>query len=403
MQLLDTIAISTGDTVRRIELHLGDLAAIPQEHAVDAVVISAFPNSYHPTAGSVIAALDRRGVSVADLAQRKAIDQRETSSCWLSQPIRDDDTLGFRYLLCFEPLYRGLEAPAQVVGDLFRSLVPLATGEPWIRSVAMPLVGTGYQRESQHRMMTALTEAAVHWMGVGLDIEVLKIVLHSGTDRHIRDELRAVFQQQARISQTSLAKDATMSRTHAYDAFISYSHHDREAATRLATAIRHLEPNARLFIDEAELDTGSAWQQSIFQAIDDSRYVVCLYSPDYLTSKVCQDEFNIGLVRHREEGGVLLPAYLRSAALPTHMRLIQYVDVREQDDRRIERFASVVVDKLRSRRVLRMPSEPAAVTDRGDAHVSGPTIDLSDVLSRLTADGEINLDVRIRLRKPSSG
>jgi hypothetical protein len=84
----------------------------------------------------VIGALDRVGVSVAKLARDKAEDLREEYGCWLSRPIADEH--GFRKVLCFEPTLRG--SPPEVVGDIFRCLMPVIERGAEISSIAMPLV-----------------------------------------------------------------------------------------------------------------------------------------------------------------------------------------------------------------------------------------------------------------------
>jgi hypothetical protein len=45
-----------------IVLLMGDIAAIPPAHAVDALVVSAFPNSYTPNPGTLFEALYQRGL-----------------------------------------------------------------------------------------------------------------------------------------------------------------------------------------------------------------------------------------------------------------------------------------------------------------------------------------------------
>lgn len=96
--------------------------------------------------------------------------------------------------------------------------------------------------------------------------------------------------------------------------------------------LRSRRPGLRIFVDRLELRTGAAWQQHIFDSLEESRKVICVFSPEYLASKVCKEEFNIALFRHREAAdGVILPVYLLSAALPTYMKLVQYEDVREGD------------------------------------------------------------------------
>jgi hypothetical protein len=106
-RLLDKIDVCDGPTIRRIGLYEGDLAAIPPEHHVDILVVSAFPNDYLPTPTSLIGALSERGLSVGNLAADKLHDLRETSAFWISQPIVGPAArLNIRQVACFEP--RGL-------------------------------------------------------------------------------------------------------------------------------------------------------------------------------------------------------------------------------------------------------------------------------------------------------
>jgi hypothetical protein len=87
MELIDTITVRHQGHERCVMLFVGDLAAIPEREAVDVLIVSAFPNDYVPTRTSLIGALARVGVSVANLAQHKEVDLRRFSSCWLSRPI----------------------------------------------------------------------------------------------------------------------------------------------------------------------------------------------------------------------------------------------------------------------------------------------------------------------------
>ncbi|MDR6305795.1 hypothetical protein GGQ85_003520 [Nitrobacter vulgaris] len=81
MRLLEELTVVRPDEPRKIELLQGDLTCIPQEHAVDVLVVSAFPNDYLPTQGSLIGALHRAGLSVGDLARDKQADLRQQFSC----------------------------------------------------------------------------------------------------------------------------------------------------------------------------------------------------------------------------------------------------------------------------------------------------------------------------------
>ena len=119
--------------------------------------------------------------------------------------------------------------------------------------------------------------------------------------------------------------------------FVSYSRKDSDEVDCLMVGLQSFNPKVRVFLDRLELTVGSAWQEELYQALEKCRKVIAVYSPSYLESKMCKEEFNIALFRHREsEDGVLLPIYLYSAQLPVYMRMIQYIDCREGDQKKID-------------------------------------------------------------------
>lgn len=338
MQLIDSVTTPTATGVRTVELHRGDLTRIQPDEAVDVLVVSAFPDDYVPTRGSLIGALDRAGLSVEQLASRRAVDLREFSSCWISEPI-DVSRWGFARVLCFEPSFYG-EAP-QVVGDVFRSLFPFTAGPQGVRTVAMPLLASGDQGESPSVMLEALMTAGVLWQNTGMPLDRLKIVVRDGA---LTEDLVATFRRVAK--QLSPQQSAPLASESGFDVFVSYSHADRSQAMNFVNALHGSFPKARVFVDSLNLNPGAAWQSTIFEAIDRSRAVVCLYSPEYVTSAVCKEEFNISLARQREGDTILFPVFLRSAKLPTYMRMIQFVDVREDDTVKVHAAAAQLASRL---------------------------------------------------------
>jgi hypothetical protein len=317
-------------------LYTGDLVSLPGREAVDVLIVSAFPDDYLPTRTSLIGSLKRVGVSVADLARDKEVDLRQFSSCWLSRPI-ERPGVHFRRLLCFEPWHRG-KAP-EIVGDVFRSIVPFTTGSPPISQVAMPLLASGNQGESPEVMLEALTDASIHWLSIGLPLDRIKIVIHESADsRSLRETFARVKQRYADSC------PAPVRPVFRFDLFVSYSHKNKAEIDDLVNELRGRQPGLRVFVDQLELSPGAAWQQHIFDSLDQSRKVICAFSPDYLASKVCKEEFNIAWYRHRDAAdGVLLPIYLYTAELPTYTKLFQYEDAREGDRRRIAQAAERLV------------------------------------------------------------
>lgn len=313
LQLLDRLNFTYRGASRAISIYYGDLTALPASEAVDLLVISALPDNYAPAPQSLIGALHRKGVSVEALSQHKAADMRPNLACWLSGPVQAGDPgIQFRRILCFEPRQRG--APPEVVGDIFQCLISVSEGGAAVRRIAMPLLGGGVQGVSTAEMLIPLFDAATHWMQRGLPVEELVIVAH---DELHAAELRGAFGVLKRQFALQPPDDRS-GKT--YDLFISYSWKNKDAVDAFVAELRKLKPGLRLFLDRQTLQTGCAWQQDIFAALDDCRKIITFYSPDYLASKVCREEYNIALFRQRNEGGeVLLPVFLDDTPLPTYM------------------------------------------------------------------------------------
>jgi TIR domain len=334
VELLETLLVKAGVHERRICLYHGDLACIPAEEAVDLLIVSASPGDYLPTPTSLIGALQRAGVSVAELSRNKAEDLREQYGCWLSAPLSPRDSSGFRQILCFEPASRG--RPPEVVGDVFRCLAEVLGQNP-TQSIAMPLVASGDQRWRREEMFAPLINAAIHWLELGLPIDTIKIVERE------RDKAELLARELSDLKEKLYGPQLTRTDGFVYEVFLSYARQDRPAAEFLGSQLRKQAGAPRVFEDTLSIDAGSAWQQEIWNALEACRRVVVLYSPAYLNSKVCQEEYQIARLRDREEGGVLAPIYLVSATLPAHMRVFNYIDCREANFERLSTTVSSIL------------------------------------------------------------
>lgn len=350
MKLLGRHAVHHGDEQKWLELYEGDLAAIPSADAVDILIVSAFPNDYTATPTSVIGALQRRGISVADLARDKEEDLRDSLHCWLSRDVRSRHPhAGFSRVLCFEaPLNRD---PAEVVGDVFRAIMPFALTQVETRSLAMPLLASGDQGRDPDEMLAAIFKAASHWFARGMPVDVIKIVVRGvlaaytrrgferlclgGRSRVVPASSSTAFPAPA-VRPGMRSKAAAPSGPASYDCFISYSREDEKEIDALVQQLKGARPALRVFQDKLEIQLGDSWQSELDDVLETCRKVIAIYSPTYLKSRMCMEEFNMARLRHREnESGVLLPVYLRSTNLPLYMRSLQYFDCREADPKRI--------------------------------------------------------------------
>ena len=52
-----------------------------------------------------------------------------------------------------------------------------------------------------------------------------------------------------------------------YDVFISYSHQNKTHADKLLETLSSVDPDLKIFIDTAGLNTGTSWQQLLYNAL----------------------------------------------------------------------------------------------------------------------------------------
>lgn len=323
MELLATHRIQRGSRDKYLRFYQGDLSAIPASESVDLLVVSAFPHDYMPTPTSLIGALHRRGISVFDLSQDKQADLRATFSSWLSKDLSTAfPSAGFRRLLCFESSFRA--SPPETVGDVFRAIMPFALGNPIIQSIAMPILSAGDQGFDSEVMLRAIFDAAAHWLAAGLPIDTVKIVVRNPI---LAERLCGVFKDLS-----TREPGPAVTRSASYDLFVSYARTDRDEVDELVNGLRATQSSLRIFLDRLVLNVGQSWQAELDRALECCRGVVAVYSPAYLDSKMCLEEFNMARLRHRESPTpVLRPVYLRTAPLPLYMRTLEYIDCREAD------------------------------------------------------------------------
>ena len=335
MKLISNIDVRDGDEVRRIGLYHGDLTKIPPEHAVDILIVSAFPDDYTPTDSSLIGALDKAGLSISTLSMNKAFDLRLTNGFWLSKPINArNGRLNIGRILCFEPTIIG--KPPKIVGELFRGLFPFLK-DNHDAIIAMPLVAVGDQGWAANEIIPPLLEAAVKWLGRGLPVRELKIVVRSP---EMIDLLKKEFDRFAgNLSGFAGGSPADFPDGEKdYDVFISYCSKDQAVAEQFGRTLHMQRPITKIFDFRNSIDTGVSYQQEIDTAIESCRRIVAILSPEYFESPECTEEIMMSRLRNkRAGGGVLLPIYWRGLdeGLSLWLQILNYNDCREADVEKI--------------------------------------------------------------------
>lgn len=112
----------------------------------------------------------------------------------------------------------------------------------------------------------------------------------------------------------------------------------------LQNEINTINPNIRIYRDVNEISVGGFWQMSIYGSIEKSKFILSLLSPDYITSQMFMEEYNIGRVRNlKENRNVVLPIYLYSSNLPIYMQAVQYFEAREAEFSKIKEFCKELI------------------------------------------------------------
>jgi len=341
MHKIDSLSITDDNQVKRtISFWHGNPADTSADDPVDLIIVSAFRNDYTPTSRSIIGALHRKGLSVADLAKDKAVDLRETTGFWLSRPLPAAVTsVGVGRILCFEPHFLGPH-PAEVVGTLFRGLFPfLPEGQE--TKIAMAVIATGAIGENGQRMLRALVSAAAAWMRRGLPIRELRI-MEQNLER--AKALEPIFAE-LKLSATPGAHERNDGQ---YELFLSFASEDADAVDLVRQALASKGAAIQLFDYRHSIDPGKVWQDAIDLAMQSCRKMVAFLTPSYFKSVECKEEINMARLRHkRQDQSFLFPLYVRSlendAELPLWLQTVSYIDCREIDKTKLIAVADRLV------------------------------------------------------------
>lgn len=374
MKLLSQINIERSPQTAVIQLLQGDLSAIPTEHATDILVMSAFPGDYIALKGSLIYALNEKGLSVEALALEKETDLRNQLHCWLSKPLSlaDKQKFNFRKILCFEPGEK-IKEPQESVSDIFRCINTFAFDEE-NNVLAMPIIGTGYQQVPIEKMLPALLQACCFWLKNGLPLQCINLVVHSNEKSKQALKIFNEFEKSlhneqgknetyyppqelpspppsfpAEFEKSSSKKvkepepggiPATAPAKKGYDYFLSYAHVHSKEIQLFVDELKNKNSNLSVFYDKDSIPPGGLWIQQISAAIQRADKVLIFLSPDYDNSPVCWDEFQCAkLMEYKREKSIIQTVYLyghKETEMPLIMGIYSYIDCREGNTEKLQ-------------------------------------------------------------------
>jgi len=175
MALKNILAIETNAGYKNIEIHHGDLSAM--EFPVDILVVSAFRHGYYPTPGTLIESLEKNcQLKVAALFQTKQLDFRETLNSWVSADLPSSK---FKNIVCLEGMFETLNDSDRIehyLSDLLAVLSVLQHKGFSIKTIAMPLLGTGQQGISVDLLIPVLMKKAKEMLRTIQEVQTIYFV-----------------------------------------------------------------------------------------------------------------------------------------------------------------------------------------------------------------------------------
>jgi hypothetical protein len=133
--------------------------------------------------------------------------------------------------------------------------------------------------------------------------------------------------------------------------FFSYAREDAAFVLALAAELR--AAGADLWLDQADIRGGQAWDETVERALDRCRGVLVVLSPAALASHNVMDEVAYAL----DKGKHVVPLLHRPCEMPLRLRRLHYIDfTREREE--------AVGELLRALGIERDMARPPEVSDR---------------------------------------
>lgn len=139
-----------------------------------------------------------------------------------------------------------------------------------------------------------------------------------------------------------------------YDAFISYSHEDLEAAQEIASRLKELCSNgsgARIFLDKQSIEPGDNFVDKINKGLSKARYYLLLLSPASIKAEWPTAERDAALLSDPSgRGGRVIPVLVKDCEIPPILAIRQWIDARDRPrfDAGMARLACKIAGKALS-------------------------------------------------------
>lgn len=141
MDLINMLEVKTPYGYRQFKLVKGDISTI--DFPIDMLCVSAFIGGYHPVPDTVLGSLyQNRGIDLRVLAKNPELDLRDIQNSFIVGLPNDPF---IKWLMCLEMVGTGRSLD-EIIDSLVLTIFTAELKEIKIKSIMMPLLGTGNQQ-----------------------------------------------------------------------------------------------------------------------------------------------------------------------------------------------------------------------------------------------------------------
>jgi hypothetical protein len=180
-----------------------------------------------------------------------------------------------------------------------------------------------------------------------------------------------------------------------FDVFLSYNQTDESWVARLRSALADL--GFRAFMARHDINAGEQFPAALERSLERSAAVAFVISPESISSKWVETEYNSALVLSNKNGTPIIPLLLRTADLPAFLSSRQSVDFRDEAmfDAGVQKLLAALQHIRRVGKICFISSEyPPSIVGGLGIHVQELTAALA---------GHLDVQVDVVLPKPMLG
>ena len=276
---------------KELRVCCGDITALSEP--IDILITSAYYRSYHPAPGTVFHALARCGISIAQLAQKPAMDLRELCNVWLSREITGA-AIPVGRLACVEFMgeqhFAGDPSGAEhalitSIRALFQMLDTASIYGIPMQTIALPLLGSGRQSISAELTMIPILNECIAFLQRN---EFVKRILFVEYNREKATLICNAAQSSYQLQQHRQQAPVTEVRRQPL-VFISYASPDRNIADNLCAKLE-----SRGFpVWYAPRNVKGAYADAITDGIERATHFVVILSQNSMRSQHVLNEIDL--------------------------------------------------------------------------------------------------------------